>query len=48
MPDAGHVRVYEWSGSTWLQMGVDISGKQVNDVESGCAALPVSSLATSF
>ena len=48
MPDAGHVRVYQWSGSTWLQMGADISGKQVNDVEPGCAALPVSSLATSF
>ena len=24
---AGHVRVYEWSGSTWAQMGTDIDGE---------------------
>ncbi len=25
--DAGHVRVYSWSGSVWVQKGLDINGK---------------------
>ena len=24
---AGHVRVYEWSGSIWIQKGADIDGE---------------------
>lgn len=24
--DAGHVRVYEWNGSAWIQKGIDIDG----------------------
>ncbi|MBL0015887.1 MAG: T9SS type A sorting domain-containing protein [Bacteroidetes bacterium] len=24
--DAGHVRIYDWNGSTWLQRGIDIDG----------------------
>jgi hypothetical protein len=32
--NAGHVRVYEWSGSAWVQMGGDIDGEAAND-ESG-------------
>ena len=32
--DAGHVRIYEWSGSAWTQKGADIDGEATND-ESG-------------
>jgi hypothetical protein len=36
--DSGHVRVYEWSGSVWTQVGSDIDGEVAND-ESGKAVL---------
>jgi hypothetical protein len=29
--DSGHVRVYEWSGSTWTQLGADIDGEAADD-----------------
>ena len=29
--NAGHVRIYEWNGSTWLQKGVDIDGEAEGD-----------------
>ena len=29
--DAGHVRVYEWSGTSWEQMGADIDGETAGD-----------------
>lgn len=29
--DSGHVRVYEWSGSTWTQLGADIDGEAAGD-----------------
>jgi hypothetical protein len=29
--DSGHVRVYQWSGSTWTQLGADINGKAFGD-----------------
>ena len=29
--DAGHVRVYEYSGSSWSQKGGDIDGEAAND-----------------
>lgn len=29
--DAGHVRVYEWAGSGWGQMGTDIDGEKPED-----------------
>jgi hypothetical protein len=29
--NAGHARVYEWSGSAWTQMGSDIDGNAAND-----------------
>ena len=25
--NTGHVRVYEWDGSTWIQKGADIDGE---------------------
>ncbi len=31
---SGHVRVYEWNGAIWIQMGSDIEGEAVED-ESG-------------
>jgi len=27
----GHVRVYQWSGSTWVQLGLDIDGETADD-----------------
>ena len=29
--DSGHVRVYQWSDSTWVQLGVDIDGEAASD-----------------
>jgi len=29
--DAGHVRLYEWNGSAWVQLGADIDGEAAND-----------------
>jgi hypothetical protein len=29
--DSGHVRVYQWSNSTWTQLGSDIDGEAEND-----------------
>lgn len=33
---SGHVRIYEWNGSTWAQKGSDINGEAYGD-ESGCS-----------
>jgi LPXTG-motif cell wall-anchored protein len=30
-PNAGHVRVYNWSGTAWIQLGNDIDGEAAND-----------------
>ena len=29
--DAGHVRVYDWNGSSWVQVGQDIDGEAAED-----------------
>jgi len=29
--DSGHVRVYQWSGSAWVQLGTDIDGEAAED-----------------
>jgi len=29
--DAGHVRVYDWNGSAWVQVGADIDGEAAGD-----------------
>jgi len=29
--DAGHVRIYEWNGTAWTQLGADIDGDSVNE-----------------
>jgi len=36
--DSGHVRVYEWSGPTWVQLGADIDGEAAED-SSGSVSL---------
>ena len=28
--DAGHVRIYDWNGAVWIQLGQDIDGDEVN------------------
>ncbi|WP_208123114.1 hypothetical protein, partial [Cysteiniphilum halobium] len=29
--NAGHVRIYQWDGNDWIQMGADIDGSTAND-----------------
>lgn len=36
---AGHVRVYHWSGSDWLQLGADIDGQAENDRFGGSVSI---------
>jgi len=36
---AGHVRVYDWSGSTWTQVGADIDGEAVEDFSGRAVAI---------
>jgi hypothetical protein len=31
-PFSGHVRVYEWNGTQWVQRGMDINGEAANDI----------------
>ena len=33
--DAGHVRVFSWNGSNWVQLGNDIDGEAVADHSGG-------------
>ena len=40
--DAGHVRVFDWSGSTWTQVGADIDGEAAGD-QFGYTAVALSS-----
>ncbi|MCB0653987.1 MAG: T9SS type A sorting domain-containing protein [Saprospiraceae bacterium] len=36
---AGHVRVYEWNGTEWAQMGQDIDGEAAGDASGGGVSL---------
>ncbi len=38
--DAGHVRVYTWSGTAWVQKGADIDGEAVNDYSGYSVSMP--------
>jgi hypothetical protein len=38
--DAGHVRVYTWSGTAWVQKGVDIDGEAAGDRSGGEVSMP--------
>ncbi|MCB0510344.1 MAG: hypothetical protein KDC82_06240, partial [Bacteroidetes bacterium] len=31
-PQSGHVRIFQWDGSSWLQMGADIDGEVAGDI----------------
>jgi hypothetical protein len=37
--DAGHVRVYEWNGSAWIQRGADIDGEAAVDLSGESVSL---------
>jgi len=37
--DAGHVRIFTWTGSAWVQKGNDIDGEAANDL-SGIVSMP--------
>lgn len=38
--DAGHVRIYKWSGATWIQKGTDIDGEAANDKSGYSVSMP--------
>ena len=38
--DAGHVRVYTWSGTAWIQKGVDIDGEAAGDWSGWAVSMP--------
>ena len=38
--DAGHVRIYSWSGSAWTQKGADIDGEAANDQSGYSVSMP--------
>ncbi|PHX83351.1 MAG: hypothetical protein CK537_06255, partial [Flavobacteriales bacterium] len=38
--DAGHARVYSWSGTAWVQKGVDIDGEAVGDLSGHAVSMP--------
>ena len=40
--NAGHVRVYDWDGSAWTQVGADIEGEAAND-QMGAGSVAISS-----
>jgi len=37
---AGHVRVYSWNGTAWIQKGTDIDGETANDLSSWSISMP--------
>ena len=37
--NSGHVRVYQYSGSSWSQLGSDINGEAVNDYSGNAVSL---------
>ncbi len=38
--NAGHVRIYEWNGSNWIQKGLDIDGEGPGDYSGGSVSMP--------
>jgi hypothetical protein len=38
--DAGHVRIYIWSGNTWIQRGGDIDGEAISDRSGHSLSMP--------
>jgi len=38
--DAGHVRIYSWVGSDWVQKGLDLDGEAAGDVSGWVVSMP--------
>jgi len=38
--DAGHVRIYEWNGTLWVQKGLDIEGETTGDQSGSSVSMP--------
>ncbi|MBL0329180.1 MAG: T9SS type A sorting domain-containing protein [Bacteroidetes bacterium] len=38
--DAGHVRIFTWSGSSWIQKGIDIDGEAAGDFSGVAVSMP--------
>ena len=38
--NAGHVRIYSWDGSSWIQKGTDIDGEATNDLSGYSVSMP--------
>ena len=38
--DAGHVRIYDWSGSAWIQRGANIVGEGAGDLSGSSICMP--------
>lgn len=38
--DAGHVRIYNWTGTAWLQKGTDIDGETSGDLSGSSVSMP--------
>ena len=38
--DAGHVRIYSWSGTAWVQKGTDIDGESAEDYSGRAVSMP--------
>ncbi len=38
--NAGHVRIYSWNGSAWIQQGADIDGEAINDYFGFSVSMP--------
>lgn len=36
----GHVRIYSWSGTSWMQKGADIDGETMNDIFGHSVSMP--------
>jgi hypothetical protein len=41
-PDSGHVRVFTWSGTSWVQLGEDIDGEAAGDWSGSSMAVSLS------
>ncbi|MDK2772758.1 MAG: T9SS type A sorting domain-containing protein [Flavobacterium sp.] len=38
--DSGHVRIYSWNGSAWVQKGIDIDGEAADDNSGSSVSMP--------
>ena len=37
--NAGHVRIYDWNGTAWIQIGADIDGEAANDLSGSSVSM---------